>query len=85
MNSENFFLFNDTVGTKKVETFGNSVILNYPCNKSSSCTYYYSSLDPGTYAFEVWGAQGGLNGGKGGYSFGVLRLNTKTKFYLVLL
>ena len=34
------------------------------------------------YLLEVWGAQGGNNGGKGGYSYGTIYLEAGTKLYL---
>ena len=40
------------------------------------------TLTPGTYKLECWGAQGGgTNGtpGKGGYSTGILTLNSPTQ------
>ena len=37
------------------------------------------TLDAGKYKLEVWGAQGGHTGGKGGYSFGTITL-TANKF-----
>lgn len=54
-------------------------ILNCPY----SGTYKTITLPKGTYKFECWGAQGGCDwGGKGGYSKGVLSINTNTLVYL---
>lgn len=45
-------------------------------------------LEPGTYKLEVWGAEGGKHGnrtntpGKGGYSSGILKLESKTKLFI---
>ena len=40
-------------------------------------------LHPGKYLFEVWGASGGgVNGGNGGYTSGVLSLTTNQTFYI---
>ena len=58
-------------------------ILNYPCGSDcSQCSPYTSILPRGAYILEVWGAQGGLGGGKGGYSKGILRLSEATTVYI---
>ena len=60
-----------------------SYILHYPCgNELSDCTPYVSILPRGSYALEVWGAQGGLDGGKGGYSFGIFTTNKPIKIFI---
>ena len=47
---------------------------------------YYSVFAPGAYYLEVWGAQGGApegnDGGKGGYSRGIIFLRKYTKIYI---
>ena len=71
--------------TKNISYSGNSVILQYPCGDIlDECSPYYAQLPPGTYIFEVWGAQGGFDGGKGGYSEGVIRLNKPTKLFFFI-
>ncbi len=45
------------------------------------------TLQPGTYTFECWGAQGGsynstYTGGKGGYATGTITLTSSTKLYV---
>lgn len=40
------------------------------------------TLKPGTYKFEVYGAQGGGQGGLGGYSYGTITINSDTTAYL---
>lgn len=57
-----------------------------------SDTAYQETLTPGTYTFEVWGAQGGsfayedvndtIEGGRGGYSIGTLTLTEDTDIYV---
>lgn len=49
--------------------------LNYPCQSNSDCTPYSTTLPPGNFKFEVFGASGGNEGdsgpgGLGGYSVG---------------
>ena len=78
-SSNSFKLEDSSKGEPRVSQFGNSVILNYPCESLTDCTNYHSFLEPGTYAFETWGAQGGHDGGKGGYSFGIISFSKKTK------
>lgn len=52
-----------------------------------------ATLAPGTYKLECWGAQGGNsnqsngtygNGGKGGYSIGILNVSTNTTIYITV-
>ncbi len=52
-----------------------------------------ATLTPGTYKLECWGAQGGNsnqsngtygNGGKGGYSTGILNVSTNTTIYITV-
>ena len=42
------------------------------------------SLPKGTYKLEVWGAQGGASGGKGGYSVGTYSVSKATNVYVVV-
>ena len=73
----------DKVNNKaKISINGTSYTLYYPCNDVVECTPYYGVLQRGVYAFEVWGAQGGLSGGKGGYSIGIISLPSRTKLYI---
>ena len=63
----------------------NTYILNYPCgNNCSHCSPYTTRLPRGSYILEVWGGQGGLGGGKGGYSKGILRLSDATTVYIYI-
>ena len=56
----------------------------YLCTKNVQT----QTLNPGTYTFKVWGAQGGNSstssgtGGKGGYSKGTLTLSNDTNLYI---
>ena len=66
-------------------------ILKYPCedddessHEYENCSPYFINLPPGSYLFEVWGAQGGLSGGKGGYSKGIVRLDEITPVYIYI-
>ena len=77
LKNKKFFLENGNEADQ-VTSYENSVILDYPCGSTDSCTNYFTFLDPGTYVFETWGAQGGYNGGKGGYSFGIIGFSRKT-------
>ena len=38
----------------------NEYTLNYPCQDSSSCTYYQSTFHPGIYKLELYGASSGI-------------------------
>ena len=80
-----FHLNESSKGTLQVTTLTNTYLLNYPCgDEPNICTHYEVTLPPGSYLFEVWGAQGGLNGGKGGYSLGILRLRVQTKAFIFI-
>ena len=68
----------------QIERFQNRIILNYPCDTTENCTYYKSTFPPGSYKLEVWGAEGGFNGGKGGYSSGVLTIDSPTNIYFFI-
>lgn len=72
------------------------MILYFPCNSYSDCSGYKTTLKPGKYKFEVWGAEGGKilvrsssnqppqPAGKGGYSKGVLSINEKTDIFVYI-
>ena len=51
-------------------------------NYSYTGNYQSRTLSPGKYKLEVWGAQGGYNGGYGGYSVGIITLTETTTFYI---
>ena len=76
-----FSLGNQLIGDKNIDKDKNIYVLKYPCNNTETCTYYKSFFPPGSYKLEAWGAQGGLNGGKGGYSKGILTLDEPTNVY----
>lgn len=70
---------------QKVETFitrGMEILFDFTGKVQSVV------LEPGTYKLEVWGAEGGKHGnrtntpGKGGYSSGILKLESKTKLFI---
>ena len=70
-----------------VETVTN---FTYPCDDSPDCHYIKYTISPGTYKIEVWGAQGGNtsiasdNGGRGGYSHGLITFCKKTTIYIFI-
>ena len=65
-------------------------ILNftYKCENSYDCQEIKQRLKAGTYIFEVWGAQGGNttenNGGRGGYSIGLISFYKTVNLYIFL-
>ena len=64
---------------------GSSCILQYPCGEDiEECSPYFGILPRGQYIFEVWGAQGGLSGGAGGYSIGFIKLKYPTPIYITI-
>ena len=80
-----FSLEDQSKGEISVEVQNNKYILHYPCSDPSECTPYIAKLSPAHYLFELWGAQGGLNGAKGGYSRGKLHLTRPTTtFYIYI-
>ena len=79
--SVSFSLEDQTKGEISVEVQNNKYILHYPCSNQTECTPYIAQLSPDHYLFELWGAQGGLTGGKGGYSRGKLHITEPTTFY----
>ena len=60
----------------------------YPCTNPTICYPIETTLLPGIYHFELWGAQGGSDGshygGRGGYSSGILRLQEHVKAFLYI-
>jgi len=79
--------YNDASGSYGITIEGQfePIINNYTYTGSKQTVI----LQPGTYTFECWGAQGGAGysstssaGGKGGYSKGTLTLNTATTVYV---
>ena len=75
----------DVSFTPKVNVEHNTYILDYPCeDECSVCSPYFTQLPRGSYILEVWGGQGGLSGGKGGYSKGILRLSETTPTYIYI-
>ena len=73
-------------GTSDISTvqYYQTVIFKYPCTDLTSCTHYDVTLPSGMYMFETWGAQGGLNGGKGGYSRGIIHFPTKQEIHIFI-
>lgn len=83
-----------TAQSKRTGTVPLSLVANFQYN--SDKTYYKISLAPGTYKLEVWGAQGGDGriwnqnvevpgaGGKGGYTTGILTLESTTTLYVCI-
>ena len=64
--------------------------VSFTCNLTSKTFSYKGSMQSitipktcqGTYTLEVWGAAGGYNGGKGGYSKGTVNLTAGTTLYI---
>jgi hypothetical protein len=85
MNSIKFY-HNGTVFKPNINR--NVYLLQYPCSSKSVCSRIESTLPSGTYIVEVWGAQGGTlgnyEGGRGGYSRGVLTLRNEVKAYFYI-
>ena len=79
-----FHLLNESIGNLSIENIDkNTYILRYPCEDNlETCTPYFSIIPPGNYIFEVWGAQGGYGGGKGGYSIGVKKIKSPVVVYI---
>ena len=61
-----------------------SLNLPYPCDKNTSCYPITINLPKNTYLIEVWGAQGGNEGGKGGYSRGILHIHEEVKMFFYI-
>lgn len=75
-------LINDKCVVKRGEykgTFQNKETLDF----DTSAIGKSLTLNPGRYLLEAWGAQGGgAQGGKGGYSSGVIEIKEKTTVYI---
>ena len=85
LSVDQFHLGDKSIGNNEsVKQAGKSILLDYPCEDPTTCTYFTALLKPGIYAFETWGAEGGYNGGKGGYSFGTINLIKKTRIYIFI-
>ena len=76
-------------GQTGVRSGNGYVTISGAINKSYDYTGLIQSinLQPGTYTFEVWGAQGGASahgagGGLGGYSKGTVTFNSATTIYI---
>ena len=82
--SVNFSLEDQTKGNLSIEIQNNQFILHYPCTNLTECTQYIGYFSPNYYLFELWGGEGGLNGGKGGYSRGKIHLYEPTILYLYI-
>ena len=58
----------------------------YPCKNTTYCHPYHVIAYPGKYLLEVWGAEGSKvfqkDGGKGGYSRGILTLNHRVNMFI---
>ena len=82
------------VGTVSESSNGQVWLFLYPCSSNSDCSFYSVTLQPGTYLFELWGAQGGDSyysndknhnyGAVGGYSRAAKAFEKETvlEFYL---
>ncbi|EAY02542.1 hypothetical protein TVAG_494910 [Trichomonas vaginalis G3] len=85
-------LGNPSTGTNNVNFNGTVAEFTYPCSSTYDCTYYYTKLPAGIYKVEVWGAQGGGSfsnsatiipaKGMGGYSVGVMKLDSESTVYV---
>ena len=71
-------------GTLRVNVFNDSYIFDYPCDVPNDCTYYEAYVSPGTYIIETWGAEGGYNGGRGGYSRGIIHFSFREKLNIFI-
>ena len=69
---------------KDVSEFNYTHIFRYPCDNQHDCTYYDVTMPAGTYMFETWGAQGGYDGGKGGYSRGIIHFHQKEIIHIFI-
>lgn len=71
-------------------------MFKFPCKSTVECTPYRVTIPPGTYKFELWGAQGGYSriknkpelnlesGSKGAYVSGAVKLIGTTELYFYL-
>ena len=86
-------LYNESQGSiKKYEQTERSIVLNYPCDFSNTCTPYVLELERGSYRFECWGSSaeqwvsGNLHPtpGLGAYTAGNLFVKAKRKFFVLI-
>lgn len=77
------------LNNNKMYGIGNGAVMNFDYTGSVQT----ATLTPGRYKLECWGAQGGNsnqsngtygNGGKGGYSTGILNVSTNTTIYITV-
>ena len=81
-----------TITTKTDSSLNSDLISNlniwyYPYSATSYYTGRYqkfTALKNGTYSFQLWGASGGGNGGKGAYTYGDIYLSKGTTLYLYI-
>lgn len=81
-------LLESTLDQKYVVKTSKYLKLLYPCTENFSCNPYIVNLTAGTYAFECFGASGGKGvaseGGKGGYSKGIISFKNKATFFVFI-
>ena len=63
----------------KIYNYGLSFIREYNYTRNVQS---FTAPVSGTYKLEAWGAQGGGNGGKGGYSYGNIKMNKGSIIYV---
>ena len=90
----NYTLQNTSLGLLNVQKSGNTLLFNYPCQLSVTCTPYIVSLPRGVYKMSLWGAQGGSSrtindlafledsGGRGAFVSGMIKIFYDSKFFL---
>lgn len=84
--------YTGNVGQSNTTDFGDKIVVfGYPCGDSTgNCAPYSVELSAGRYLFEAWGSSAELNNpwnsiaGLGGYASGILKLESKLKFYLYI-
>ena len=54
-----FSLFDETKGVPNVTSDSNKYYIYYPCESTTDCTPYFTTLPSGTYYIELYGASGG--------------------------
>jgi hypothetical protein len=57
-NTLHFSLVNSSKGTPNIIEINDTYILSYPCSSSIDCTPYKTTLSPGSYHIELYGASG---------------------------
>ena len=84
------YLEDDITGSSlNIEKGTRSLIFNYPCSSSITCTPYVITLPRGQYLLQAFGASGGNSrgyelGGLGGFSEGLFLTKEATKLYLYI-